>query len=130
MANPSHINFTQNLLILFSKHIYGEYPLHLYTDFGLMHSFVEKVVDNLLFIHTESHFIHKVIHICQKLWINIPQGLDKKPIIYSVLNTVYIVLYFYIFVVLETFFVVYLIDIKSVFNYTNPVSNDNYFTSL
>ena len=27
------INFTQNLHILFSKHIYGEYPLHLYTDF-------------------------------------------------------------------------------------------------
>ena len=98
MANPSHINFTQNLLILFSKHIYGEYPLHLYTDFRLMHSFVEKVVDNLLFIHTESHFIHKVIHIRKKLWINIPPGLDKCPIIYSVRHTVYIVLYFRFFV--------------------------------
>ena len=98
MANPSHINFTQNLFILFSKHIYGEYPLHLYTDFRLMHSFVEKVVDNLLFIHTESHFIHKVIHIRKKLWINIPPGLDKCPIIYSVRHTVYIVLYFRFFV--------------------------------
>ena len=115
---------------MFSKHIYGEYPLYLYTVFLVIHSFGKKAVYNSPFMHKESHFIHKVIHICQKLWINIPQGLDKKPIIYSVLNTVYIVLYFYIFVVLETFFVVYLIDIKSVFNYTNPVSNDNYFTSL
>ena len=92
------IKFTQNLHILFSKHIYGEYPLHLYTVFWLMHSFVEKVVDKLLFIHTESHFIHKVIHIRKKLWINIPPGLDKWPIIYSVRHTVYIVLYFRVFV--------------------------------
>ena len=79
-----------------------------------MHSFVEKAVDNLLFIHTESHFIHKVIHIGKKLWINPWQSIDKRPIIYSVLHTVYIVLYFYDFVVLRTLFVVFIVAMKPV----------------
>lgn len=83
-----------------------------------MHSFVEKVVDKLLFIHTESHFIHKVIHIRKKLWINIPPGLDKRPIIYSVRHTVYIVLYFRVFVAQRIFFVVMFIDEKTVLYYT------------
>lgn len=81
---------------MFNKVIFEEYLVDLYTVLLFIHSFTQKIVHNFVFIHTESHFIHRFIHIYKKMWINLSHAIDKMTIIYYVCYTVYNVLCFFI----------------------------------